>query len=79
MFRLLSVFFFITIPNQVQKYAIWMIYRNIRIDYNKYHERAKYSKIGLIITEHSYIQRQGKAHPGQISIATHGILFCGSQ
>ena len=30
-----------------------------------YRERAKYSKIGLIITEHSYIHLQGKAHLGQ--------------
>lgn len=35
-----------------------------------YRERAKYSKIGLIITEHSYIHLQGKAHPGQTSIAS---------
>lgn len=35
-----------------------------------YQERAKYSKIGLIITEHSYIHPQGKAHPGQTSIAS---------
>jgi 2,4-dienoyl-CoA reductase-like NADH-dependent reductase (Old Yellow Enzyme family) len=39
-----------------------------------YRERAKYSKIGLIITEHSYIQRQGKAHLGQISIATDDVI-----
>jgi 2,4-dienoyl-CoA reductase-like NADH-dependent reductase (Old Yellow Enzyme family) len=39
-----------------------------------YHERAKYSKIGLIITEHSYIQRQGEAHPGQMSIATDEMI-----
>ena len=36
---------------------------------NYYRERARYSKIGLIITEHSYINMQGKAHPGQVSIA----------
>lgn len=36
---------------------------------NYYRERAKYSRIGLIITEHSYIHMQGKAHPGQVSIA----------
>ena len=29
-----------------------------------YQERARYSKIGLIITEHSYVSQQGKAHPG---------------
>lgn len=34
-----------------------------------YQERAKYGKIGLIITEHCYIHLQGKAHPGQLSIA----------
>jgi 2,4-dienoyl-CoA reductase-like NADH-dependent reductase (Old Yellow Enzyme family) len=39
-----------------------------------YHERAKYSKIGLIITEHSYIHPQGKAHPGQMSIATDEMI-----
>jgi 2,4-dienoyl-CoA reductase-like NADH-dependent reductase (Old Yellow Enzyme family) len=39
-----------------------------------YRERAKYSKIGLIITEHSYIQRQGKAHTGQVSIATDEMI-----
>lgn len=39
-----------------------------------YHERAKYSKIGLIITEHSYIHLQGKAHPGQTSIASDDVI-----
>jgi 2,4-dienoyl-CoA reductase-like NADH-dependent reductase (Old Yellow Enzyme family) len=39
-----------------------------------YRERAKYSKIGLIITEHSYIHLQGKAHPGQVSIATDDMI-----
>lgn len=39
-----------------------------------YRERAKYSKIGLIITEHSYIHLQGKAHPGQTSIASDDVL-----
>ena len=34
-----------------------------------YQERARYSKIGLIITEHSFVCRQGKAHPGQTSLA----------
>lgn len=34
-----------------------------------YQERARYSKIGLIITEHSYVSRQGKAHPGQTSMS----------
>lgn len=36
---------------------------------NYYRERAKYSKVGLIITEHSYIHMQGKASNGQVSIA----------
>ena len=39
-----------------------------------YRERAKYSKVGLIITEHSYIHLQGKAHPGQISIASDDVI-----
>jgi 2,4-dienoyl-CoA reductase-like NADH-dependent reductase (Old Yellow Enzyme family) len=39
-----------------------------------YRERAKYSKIGLIITEHSYIHLHGKAHPGQVSIATDEMI-----
>ena len=39
-----------------------------------YRERAKYSKIGLIITEHSYIHLQGKAHPGQTSIASDDAI-----
>lgn len=34
-----------------------------------YQERATYSKVGLIITEHCYVHLQGKAHPGQLSIA----------
>lgn len=39
-----------------------------------YRERAKYSKIGLIITEHSYIHLQGKAHPGQTSLACDDVI-----
>lgn len=39
-----------------------------------YCERAKYSKIGLIITEHSYIHLQGKAHPGQTSLASDDVI-----
>ncbi len=39
-----------------------------------YRERAKYSKISLIITEHSYIHLQGKAHPGQTSIASDDVI-----
>ncbi len=35
-----------------------------------YRERAKYSKIGLIIAEHMYVNIQGKAHPRQVSIAS---------
>ena len=42
------------------------------IDY--YSARASLSRIGLIITEHLYVNRQGKAHPGQISIATDDVL-----
>ena len=38
-----------------------------------YQERAKHSKIGLIITEHSYIHLQGKAHPGQTSMASDDV------
>lgn len=41
---------------------------------NYYRERAKYSRIGLIITEHSYVHIQGKAHPGQMSIATDEMI-----
>lgn len=39
-----------------------------------YRERDKYSKISLIITEHSYIHLQGKAHPGQTSIASDDVI-----
>lgn len=39
-----------------------------------YQERARYSKIGLIITEHSFVCRQGKAHPGQTSMAEDADL-----
>lgn len=39
-----------------------------------YQERARYSKIGLIITEHSYVSREGKAHPGQTSLAEDADL-----
>lgn len=34
-----------------------------------YDERSAGGYIGLIITEHSYISKQGMAHPGQVSIA----------
>jgi 2,4-dienoyl-CoA reductase-like NADH-dependent reductase (Old Yellow Enzyme family) len=39
-----------------------------------YQQRARYGKIGLIITEHSYIDLQGKAHPGQMSVATDAVI-----
>ncbi len=39
-----------------------------------YEERAKYSRIGLIITEHSYVHIQGKAHPGQVSMASDEMI-----
>lgn len=39
-----------------------------------YQERARYSKVGLIITEHSYVCLQGKAHPGQTSMAEDADL-----
>jgi 2,4-dienoyl-CoA reductase-like NADH-dependent reductase (Old Yellow Enzyme family) len=39
-----------------------------------YCERAKYSKIGLIIIEHSYIQKQGQARLGQMSMATDEVI-----
>lgn len=39
-----------------------------------YQERARYSKIGLIITEHSYVCLSGKAHPGQTSLAEDADL-----
>mgnify|MGYP002800995267 CR=1 FL=1 len=39
-----------------------------------YQERARYSKIGLIITEHSYVSQQGKAHPGQTSMAEDAAI-----
>lgn len=42
------------------------------IDY--YVERAKFSKIGMIITEHSYIHISGKAHPGQVSLANDEVI-----
>lgn len=39
-----------------------------------YQERARYSKIGLIITEHSYVSQQGKAHLGQTSMAEDAAI-----
>ncbi|MBE5781636.1 MAG: NADH:flavin oxidoreductase [Clostridiales bacterium] len=55
-----------------------------------YRERAEGGKIGLIITEHSYISKDGKASNGQLSIAedtdveglkklTETIHSCGSK
>lgn len=34
-----------------------------------YEEKSKGGYFGLIITEHSFISRQGKAHKGQVSIS----------
>lgn len=39
-----------------------------------YRERAKYSKVGLIITEHSFIHMQGRAHPRQTSLADDAAI-----
>jgi 2,4-dienoyl-CoA reductase-like NADH-dependent reductase (Old Yellow Enzyme family) len=39
-----------------------------------YQQRAKYGKVGLIITEHSYIDLQGKASPNQLSVATDDVI-----
>ena len=39
-----------------------------------YKERALYSRIGLIITEHSYISPQGKAGRSQLSMAADDVL-----
>lgn len=36
---------------------------------NYYDEKSAGGYIGLIITEHSYINQQGMAHPGQVSIS----------
>lgn len=38
--------------------------------YEYYCEHARHSKVSLIIVEHCYIHQQGKAHPGQMSIAS---------
>ena len=42
-----------------------------------YAERAKNRNLGLIITEHNYIEASGCANPGQMSIASdedlHGL------
>ena len=54
-----------------------------------YQEKAEGGHIGLVITEHSFISPEGKAHPGQLSIAddsdvpglqtlTETIHSCGS-
>lgn len=42
------------------------------LDY--YDEKSQGGYIGLIITEHSFIDPQGKAHPGQVSIAEDSVL-----
>ncbi len=42
------------------------------IDY--YVERARFSKIGLIIMEHSYVDLRGKAHEGQLSMANESNI-----
>lgn len=35
-----------------------------------YADRAKNPEVGIIITEHSYVAKQGQASPGQVSIAS---------
>lgn len=39
-----------------------------------YMERARYSHIGMIITEHSYISRQGQAGVHQLSMASDDVI-----
>lgn len=39
-----------------------------------YRERALYSRIGMIITEHSYVSLQGKAGRHQLSMASDDVL-----
>lgn len=39
-----------------------------------YAERAKNPEVGIIITEHSYIAKQGQASPGQVSIASDDTI-----
>jgi len=39
-----------------------------------YTDRTKSGKIGLVITEHCYIAKQGKASSGQLSIADDGCI-----
>ena len=55
-------------PMAIAKAGDWDEVSDQAVDY--YAERARLSGIGLIITEHLYIHKQGKAHPGQMSIAT---------
>ena len=55
-------------PMAIAKAGAWDEVSDQAVEY--YAERARLSGIGLIITEHLYIHRQGKAHPGQMSIAT---------
>ena len=39
-----------------------------------YNEKSKGGYFSLIIIEHSYVNREGKAHPGQLSIADDQVL-----
>ena len=39
-----------------------------------YKERAVHSRIGMIITEHSYISIQGKAGDNQMSMASDDVV-----
>lgn len=40
-----------------------------------YRERAEGGCLGLIITEHSFVCQQGKANPGQMSMADDSVIF----
>jgi len=55
-------------PMAIAKAGDWDEVSDQAVDY--YAQRARLSGISLIITEHLYIHKQGKAHPGQMSIAT---------
>ena len=59
-------------PMAIAKAGDWDEVSDQAVDY--YAERARLSGIGLIITEHLYIHKQGKAHPGQMSIATDEVI-----
>lgn len=39
-----------------------------------YRERAEGGCLGLVITEHSFVSQQGKANPGQMSLAEDGVI-----